>query len=606
MPRKLFRISQLVALTLMVAPVFCQPAGVITTVAGNGTAGFSGDGGPATKAEIAGGFAAVMAVSTDNQGNLYIADNGNNRVRKVDAKGIITTVAGGGNAQPTGIPATSALIAPGSVVVDSAGNLILANGNQIFRVDTSGTITTIAGGPTNPEAATGDGGPALQAGFLATDAGVDSAGNIYLSDGINFRIRKIDTAGIISTFAGNGTPGYSGDRGLATKAQLSLPQGLSVDKAGNVYFADGANARIRKVDTKGIITTVAGNGNPIYLAILQEGGPALAAGMTPLWVTVDAAGNLYIVDKPVGEILKVDTKGIITTVAGMFSPIPGSSGDGGPATKASLYQPTCVAVDGAGNLYIADTGNSRIRKVSSGVTAPAGAPTFSATGVVNGASFSPGGIVPGEIATIFGSNLTSSTGINLATSLPLPTELQHVSVTINGIRAPIFAVDNVNGQQQINFQVPWEAQGVPKVQVTNNGAASSTVLVPVIPAQPAVFSYSAGGEVFGAILHSNFHLADTAHPAQAGETVLIYCTGLSYVKPLPKDGVAATGEPTIATPVVTIGGANAPVSFSGLAPGYVGLYQINAEIPAGLAAKNQPVTISVLGSASKSVLLPIQ
>jgi uncharacterized protein (TIGR03437 family) len=321
---------------------------------------------------------------------------------------------------------------------------------------------------------------------------------------------------------------------------------------------------------------------------------------------VDDAGNLYIVDKPIGEILKVDTKGIITTVAGMFSPIPGSSGDGGPATKASLYQPTCVAVDGAGNLYIADTGNSRIRKVSSGVTPPAGAPSFSATGVVNGASFSPGGVVPGEIATVFGTNLTSSTGINLAPSLPLPTDFQNVSVIINGIHAPIFAVDNVNGQQQINFQVPWEIQTIARIQIVNSGAASSTVLLPIIPSQPAVFSYNAGGEVFGAILHSNFQLADTAHPAKAGETVLIYCTGLSYVKPLPKDGVAATGEPTIATPVVTIGGANAPVSFSGLAPGYVGLYQINAEIPSGLAAKNQPVTISILGSTSKSVLLPVQ
>jgi uncharacterized protein (TIGR03437 family) len=263
-----------------------------------------------------------------------------------------------------------------------------------------------------------------------------------------------------------------------------------------------------------------------------------------------------------------------------------------------------VALDSSGNLYIA--ANSRIRKVTAQVTPPADPPSFVEAGVVNGASFVSGGVIPGEIATIFGSNLTSSTGINLAASLPLPTDIENVSVTVNGVPAPLFAVDNVNGQQQINFQVPWKTQFIAKIQVSNRGAASSIVFVPVPVSQPAVFNYSAGGEVFGAILHSNFHLADTADPAKAGETVLIYCTGLGYVSgALPVDGVAATGQTTMQTPTVTIGGANAPVSFSGLAPGYVGLYQINAQVPAGLAAQNQPVVINIAGTQSKSVLLPV-
>jgi uncharacterized protein (TIGR03437 family) len=168
-------------------------------------------------------------------------------------------------------------------------------------------------------------------------------------------------------------------------------------------------------------------------------------------------------------------------------------------------------------------------------------------------------------------------------------------------------VDNVNGQQQINFQVPWATKSIAKIQVTNRGAASPIVFTPVQINQPAVFNYSAGGDVFGAILHSNFKLANTADPAKAGETVLIYCTGLGYVvAPLPADGVAATGQMTMNTPTVTIGGANAPVSFSGLAPGYVGLYQVNAQVPSGLAAGNQPVIITIGGAMSKSVLLPVQ
>ena len=167
-------------------------------------------------------------------------------------------------------------------------------------------------------------------------------------------------------------------------------------------------------------------------------------------------------------------------------------------------------------------------------------------------------------------------------------------------------MDNVNGQQQINFQVPWSTKSVARIQVTNRGAASSVVLAPVQLAQPAIFNYSAGGDVFGAILHSNFSLANTADPAKPSETVLIYCTGLGLVSPLPADGVAATGQKTMNAPTATIGGANAPVSFSGLAPGFVGLYQVNAQVPASVKAGNQPVVLSIAGAMSKSVLLPVK
>jgi uncharacterized protein (TIGR03437 family) len=227
--------------------------------------------------------------------------------------------------------------------------------------------------------------------------------------------------------------------------------------------------------------------------------------------------------------------------------------------------------------------------------------------VTNGASFAAGTVAPGEIATIFGGNLTSSTGIQLVSSLPLPAKYLNVSVMIDGSAAPLFAVDNVNGQQQINFQVPWEVAGgsTASIVVENNGTSSAPLLVPVSTAQPGIFAYSAGGQNFGAILHANFQLADAAHPVKGGETVLIYCTGLGAVSSPPGDGAVGNGQSTKAQASVTIGGVIAPVSFSGLAPGFVGLYQVNAEIPTGLAPGSQPVVLSIGGGSSDTVLLPV-
>jgi len=235
-------------------------------------------------------------------------------------------------------------------------------------------------------------------------------------------------------------------------------------------------------------------------------------------------------------------------------------------------------------------------------------PSFTASGVVNGASFAKGGIVPGEIATLFGSNLTSSVGINLTSGLPLVTTFLNVSVMVNDKAAPLFAVDDVNGQEQINFQVPWEVASGPKanIVVTNNGTTSATISVPVLAAQPGIINYNTAGGNFGVILHANFQLADSAHPAVPGETVLIYCTGLGAVSSPPADGAAANGQSTVVMAKVTMDSVNAAVSFSGLAPGFVGLYQVNAVVPSGLASGNQPVVITLGGSSSNSALLPIQ
>jgi len=229
--------------------------------------------------------------------------------------------------------------------------------------------------------------------------------------------------------------------------------------------------------------------------------------------------------------------------------------------------------------------------------------------VTNGASFASGTIVPGEIATIFGSNLTSSTGINLTSSLPLPVSFLNSVVLVNGCAAtPLFAVDNVSGQQQINFQAPWELAGQQAaiVQVETDGVLSRPLLVTVAGAQPGIISYSAGGNNFGAILHADYQLADTVHPATAGETMLLYGTGLGTVSAPQHDGNPANGESTIATASVTVGAMLAKVEFSGLAPGFVGLNQVNFDVPAGLTPGNQAVVVSLGGVSSNSVLLPIR
>ncbi len=344
-------------------------AGVITTVAGTGNQGYSGDGGQATSARL--NFPHNVAV--DGIGNLYISDTQNNRIRKVDMSGAISTIAGTGigGYSGDGGPATSAqLDFPYSIVVDISGNLFIADNynHRIRKVNTSGVISTMAG--TGGGGYSGDGGPATSADLYSPfGLAIDGSGNLYIGDHFNNRIRKVNPTGVINPVVGNGTNGsggYSGDGGQATSAQLNTPTGVAVDGSGNLYVADQYNHCIRKVSLSGIITTVAGTGNQGYGG---DGGPATSADLySPTGVAVDDDGNLYIADQSNHRIRKVNTSGMITTVAGTGN--QGYSGDSGLATSAYLNSPTGIAVDISGNLFIADNYNHRIRKVNtSGVIA---------------------------------------------------------------------------------------------------------------------------------------------------------------------------------------------------------------------------------------------
>ncbi|MFI9240396.1 SMP-30/gluconolactonase/LRE family protein [Streptomyces sp. NPDC053079] len=341
-----------------------QPAGLaegaIATVAGNGAAGFISDGGPGALTRIHYPY----GVAVDKNGNLYIADRHNHRIRKVTPNGIITTVAGDGQAGyvSDGGPAVATrLHYPGDVAVDDAGNLYIAdtNNHRVRKVTPSGIITTIAGD--GQAGYISDGGPAI-ATRLNTPWGlaVDRSGNVYISDHGNHRVRKVTTNGNITTVAGNGTAGYVSDGGPAIATRLQYPLGLAVDAEGNLYIADRHNHRIRKVTPNGLITTVAGNGTAGYVS---DGGPALGTQLHYPWgVALDEAGSLYIGDGHNHRVRKVTADGIITTIAGNGT--AGYVDDGGPAAGTRVFYPSGVALDRAGNLYIADANNHRIRGVT--------------------------------------------------------------------------------------------------------------------------------------------------------------------------------------------------------------------------------------------------
>jgi hypothetical protein len=312
------------------------PNNIITTVAGNGRQGYAGDGGTATNATMCD----PRGLAFDAAGNLYIADQQNNCVRKVNTNGIIATVVGNGTPGYSGDggQATNATVAwPNGVVLDAAGNLYVEDcmNQRIRKVDTNGIITTFAGNGTMPYPPT-DGVQATNSSLhFPSGLALDATGNLYIADENDGRIRKVDTTGIISTVAGGGD---GGDGGAATNAYLNKPMGETLDAVGNLYIADQDNNRVRKVSTNGIITTAAGNGIISYYlnpgSFSGDGGAATNAGLNDPWaVAFDASSNLYIADCLNNRIRRVDGNGIITTLAGNGSAT--YAGDGGPATNSS-------------------------------------------------------------------------------------------------------------------------------------------------------------------------------------------------------------------------------------------------------------------------------
>jgi uncharacterized protein (TIGR03437 family) len=425
---------------------------IIRTPAGSGVFGFGGDGGPATGAR----FSNPNGAAFDASGNLYIADLFNDRIRKVDTNGVITTFAGrfGGTFGGDGGPATEAgMFDVSGVAVDEKGNVYIADMDnfRVRKVNTSGVISTLAGN--GAFGFTGDNVAATQTALASpTAVAVDIAGNVYIADLFNARIRKVNPQGVITTFAGTGVAGYSGDNGPATQAKIDTPEGVAVDRLGNVYIADSASVVVRRVDTNGVITTVAGNGQDGFSG---DNGPATQARLSsPRGVAAGADGNIYIADAGNDRIRQVATNGVITTVAGNGQ--TGYNGDGISATQASFFEPTGLAVDPYGTVYIADSINDRVRMLKSGQLQVFGLSQY---------LLPPGGA---QTVNIIGSGLENS------------------SVTINGQSAS-FTLDAATGNLAVSVSPSFLASpGALSFQVSKPQSQTPAVRRVIVAAQSQI------------------------------------------------------------------------------------------------------------------------
>jgi len=418
-------------------------SGIIFTISGNGTPGYYGDALPATTAILHD----PDGVAIDAAGNIYFADYSNYRVRKISPAGIMSTVAGNGTIgfSGDGFAATNAqLNRVTSVAVDGIGNIFIADGdnNCIRKVNTAGIITTVAGvgGSTG---SSGDGFPATNALMNGTyGVAADHSGNIYIGDYNNSRIRKVNPAGIITTIAGTGIPGFSGDGFAATSANIHFPYSVAADTLGNVFFTDRANQRVRKINAGGIISTVAGNGSPGYSG---DGAAATLAQLNdPTSVSVDAAGNLYISEYANNVVRKVNTASIISTLAGTGS--PGFSGDGGYATACKFNEASGLAVDSYGNIVISDQLNQRLRKITPSITVT-GLNILCAGATISLADSTPGGTwtSSGPAATVGSVSgiVTGVSGGSVTITYSIGSVFAIKAVTVQPAPAAITGIDSV-------------------------------------------------------------------------------------------------------------------------------------------------------------------
>ncbi|MCX6631897.1 MAG: SMP-30/gluconolactonase/LRE family protein, partial [Candidatus Solibacter sp.] len=562
--------------------------GNVNTYAGNGVFSRSGDGGAATSAQLNTPLGVAVDTSVGAAGSLYIADSANHTVRRVASNGVISNFAGTGTAGSSG----DQLNGPQGLAVDSAGSLYIADTqNHRVRKVTGGTISTVAGSGTAGFA--GDGGAAGSAQLNAPfGVAVDAAGNLYIAEFGNNRVRKVAANGNISTLAGNGISGFSGDGGQAGSAQLNGPQGVAVDSAGNVYIADTANNRVRKVAVNGVIMTVAGNG---AAGVFGDGNAAVNAQVgNPVAVAADSVGNVFIADGS-GRVRKLFLSGIITTIAGAGP--RGYSGDGGIAGNARLSGPSALALNAAGAVWVADTFNNAVRVLQFA----GGGTTVSA--VTNGASNLSGPVAPGLVVVIYGSGLgPDQLAVSQAGSNGMaPTTVGGTSVLVNGVAAPVLYAS----ANQVAAVVPFGiSQSLAQLYVQYQNVTSAPFNLSVASQIPAIFTLNGSGTgQAAAINNKDGSINGAARPAKVGEYVQLYITGAGQTNPAGTDGLinAGPGPVPVATVKVTIGGQPATVNFAGGAPGAVaGVIQVNALIPAGITpGAAVPVVVQVGTSNSQ-------
>jgi trimeric autotransporter adhesin len=544
----------------------------VIAVAGNGLNSFSGDYDPATRAQLD----QPTGMALDGAGNLYFADTRNHRVRKISPNGIVVTVAGNaiGGFFGDGGQATVALLqSPTGVAVDAAGNLFIADtGNHRVReVFPNGIIGTVAG---NGNAAFfGDGGSALNASLNSPRAiALDADGNLYIADTKNHRIRKVNGSGIIDSVAGRGM-GVAGDGGPATGALLNFPAGVALDSSGNLYIADQGNGRVRVVGNDGFIRTLAGADTPID-----------AAG-----VALDEAGGLYVTDSANRRVFRVAADGARTLLAGTGQCC--YEGDGGPAASARLNHPWGIAVEPGGGVYVSDSGNNAIRYLYRG------AGNAFIRLIANGASNLPGAVAPGEVVTIFGSGLGPAQLV-LGENSP-------AAVDFDGIAAPLLYASDT----QISAIVPYGVKGGSLTVTVRYNGQTAVSTAALASTAPALFAADASGAGQARALNQDGSVNSAARPAPAGSTITLYATGEGQTSPAGVDG-KPVGDPAplpLVPVEVRIGGQMANVKYAGGIPGVVaGVMRVEVEIPSGITAGNAvPVVLIVGGVASPPVTIAV-
>lgn len=562
-----------------------QIGGIIVSIAGNGLYKYSGDGGPATSATLQ----FPSGVALDSGGNTYLADSYNNRIRKITPSGTITTMAGTGRAGFSGdggVATEARLFSPSNLTLDSAGNLYFADsGNKrIRKVDARGIITTIAGKGGSYEGPAGQ--PVDDSGRLATDAHTDSTDiaidrnidAIYVVEGALNRVRRI-SGGVIRAFAGvmTTTGGFAGDNGPAASARLNRPNGVAVDAAGNVFIADTENHRVRKVSVSGIITTVAGNGTAGFSG---DNGPATAAALDyPSNVSVDALGNLYISDQYTDRVRKVGPSGIITTIAGngTFR----FAGDGGLATSASLAVPSGTAVDSAGNLYIADSYNDRIRKVLVSATTFSVSPTNLTFAAQAGAS----GLASKQLAVS-----SAVTGLRFSATATTQSGGNWLSVSPSSGSVPGAITANVN----VGTLAPGTYRGTITVLAAQASPNTQTVTVdltvtaapnPQLGVEPSSLTFEAAGSA--SLRISNAGGGTLAWSAQTSTT-----TGGNWLSASPASGSATSAA-----------SANVQINATttGLGPG---VYSGSVRVTSATTGESRTVGVTLLLSQqNQSIVL---
>ena len=587
-----------------------SPDGLIATVAGIGPGGGStaspASGSPATRLDIQ----HPSSVAVDTAGNVFIADGFT--IRRVSAAGNVTTIAGTGTKgfSGDGGPAMQAqLTAPYALAVDSAGNVFFSDaGTRVRKISSDGIINTVAGnGTAGFPSGLGDGGQATTAslsGFVAALA-IDQGGNLFIADTNTNRIRKVSPDGIIRTVAGGGMNFTDG--GLATDAQLGCPSGIVIDGGNDLLISEQCRGVIRKVSPAGIITTFAGS--TTFTGRSGDGGPAIGAEIpAPQGLALDRAGNLFIADSYIEDfgplpccderIRKISPDGIITTVAGIG--LAGYSGDGGPASAAALNAPTSVAVDGAGNVYVADYFNSLIRLLQ-----PAGRSLLIGA-VVDAASQRSAAISPGKIVVVYGAGLGPDQLIqNQANAGRFGTELGGTTVSLNGVAAPIL----YTSATQVAAIVPYAiSRTTAQVVVTYQGQVSNSFSVPAALSAPSIFTANQQGWGQAAAINvKDGRFNSPVNPLQVGDYISLFATGEGQTSPGGVDG--KVGGSVSATPllpvIVTVGGIRAPgVQYAGSVQGQVsGLMQVNVKIPDGVKPSGYVPVVLQVGDVSSTSMV---